>query len=182
MKEDCSKQYDKIADSYDELFVDKDSIGENNIVSSMLSGFEGSVCDIGCGTGLLLSLIDIKPDKYLGIDVSRKMVDKLISKFPKFRDSVIVDNAENHLREISQAENIVSLFGSVSYVDFEQIKNIGKTKSRLFLMFYAENYVPVTYKETGVYVEHNRYSLGLLKHIFKDCYVFRFNNYYIVKR
>ncbi|MFQ8804141.1 MAG: class I SAM-dependent methyltransferase [Alistipes indistinctus] len=32
---------------------------------------EGSILDVGCGTGLLIELVNITPSKYVGVDPSR---------------------------------------------------------------------------------------------------------------
>ena len=41
------------------------------------------VLDLGCGTGLLLELLALQPEDYLGIDHSEKMLEELQSKFPE---------------------------------------------------------------------------------------------------
>ena len=41
------------------------------------------VLDLGCGTGLLLELLALQPEDYLGIDPSQKMLDELRRKFPE---------------------------------------------------------------------------------------------------
>ena len=41
------------------------------------------VLDLGCGTGLLLELLALQPEDYLGIDHSEKMLEELQRKFPE---------------------------------------------------------------------------------------------------
>ena len=41
------------------------------------------VLDLGCGTGLLLELLAVQPEDYLGIDPSEKMLDEFRRKFPE---------------------------------------------------------------------------------------------------
>ena len=41
------------------------------------------VLDLGCGTGLLLELLALQPEDYIGIDPSEKMLEELQSKFPE---------------------------------------------------------------------------------------------------
>ena len=41
------------------------------------------VLDLGCGTGLLLELLALQPEDYLGIDPSEKMLEELQRKFPE---------------------------------------------------------------------------------------------------
>ena len=41
------------------------------------------VLDLGCGTGLLLELLALQPEDYVGIDPSEKMLEELQRKFPE---------------------------------------------------------------------------------------------------
>ena len=41
------------------------------------------VLDLGCGTGLLLELLALQPEDYIGIDPSEKMLEELQRKFPE---------------------------------------------------------------------------------------------------
>ena len=67
-------QYDKIASKYDTLFRDETSLVENREVGQMLPPLNGSILDIGCGTGLLTEIAEIDPQEYLGIDPSKGML------------------------------------------------------------------------------------------------------------
>ena len=41
------------------------------------------VLDLGCGSGLLLELLALQPEDYIGIDPSEKMLEELQRKFPE---------------------------------------------------------------------------------------------------
>lgn len=59
-------QYDDIASKYDTLFRDETSLVENHEVGEMLPPLNGSILDIGCGTGLLAEITNVDPQDYLG--------------------------------------------------------------------------------------------------------------------
>ena len=109
-------QYDEIADMYDGLFTDSDSLSENAEVGEMLLPLVGSVLDIGCGTGLLTEIVDINADKYCGIDPSIKMLDVFYSKHPEFIHTVAAPY-DGKIVNCNRYDNIISLFGSASYLN-----------------------------------------------------------------
>jgi SAM-dependent methyltransferase len=81
-----SRAYDEVASTYDELYQDPDSVAENNAVRGLLRGMGiercGGVVDLGCGTGLLLDLVDVVGTHYRGYDLSPGMVQKATEKHP----------------------------------------------------------------------------------------------------
>ena len=84
-----NKYYDKIAKEYDKIYSDPISIAENQIVLDFINENVGSknkikkILDIGCGTGLMLELYEKyapRAEYYCGIDISKKMLEKLNKK------------------------------------------------------------------------------------------------------
>ena len=64
-------QYNDLAWEYDNLFKDQSFIKENQEIADMLDIIKHEkIYDIGCGTGLLLDLLPIQPENYIGIDPS----------------------------------------------------------------------------------------------------------------
>ena len=135
-------QYDAVAESYDSLFKDKASIEENRKIASMLFEVSGIFLDVGCGTGLLLDILKVSPDEYWGIDPSSKMLDVFRKKHPEYNNLCIPFELLN--LKFATFNSIVALFGSASYIDIEALTDIPEGKN-IFLMFYKENYHPVTY-------------------------------------
>ncbi len=174
--------YDEIAQVYDSLFNDAESLYENKVVKDMMAPVKGSVYDIGCGTGLLLEMLDVCPNGYTGIDPSVGMIEEFKRKHPSFSRCLAVTRFEDDLPGALSCDNWVSLFGAVSYVEKDFLKGLQTHGKGLFLMFYDKDYVPVTYKKTGIYVEHSVYDAEELKRMFPDSYVYKFNNYIIVYR
>lgn len=172
-------EYDCIADKYDSLFTDTESLKENEYVAERLRKISGSVFDVGCGTGLLLDLIKIEPSKYFGCDPSRKMLNNLKQQHPLFAQRVQCSTFED-CQDFVNYDNVISTFGSISYIRPKYIKRLAAAKSRKFLMFYKPEYTPVTYIKTNVYCFHYRYTIETLREVFSDCKVEYYNNYIIV--
>lgn len=174
-------QYDAIADMYDELFIDENSLKENEEVGEMLRPLKGTVLDIGCGTGLLTEIMPIEPDMYMGVDPSKKMLDKFKAKHPLFRN-LICASYDGTVVDCNGFDNVISLFGSPSYLSNMSLLRISKYKGRLFLMFYKEGYHPVTYEMCNVEFKHKVHSKKVLQSLFGSENVKDYNNYLIVSR
>lgn len=170
-------QYDAIAESYDSLFKDEVSIEENNKIASMLFDVPGIILDVGCGTGLLLDILKVPLDEYFGIDSSNEMLEIFRKKHPKYHNLCIPFEMFN--LKFMVFNTIVALFGSASYIEIETLMDIPKGKN-LFLMFYKENYHPVTYERSGYELEYYEHLKCELEEGFPHCEVKEFGNYYIV--
>ena len=173
-------EYYQIANRYETLFKDTASLEQNQRIADMLYGIEGSILDLGCGTGLLLELIDITPDRYRGIDPSREMLNIFRAKHPEYTRKTCKTAFEEDGDNYTKSDNVIALFGSASYVMPAYLCNLAKTHKGLFLMFYKVGYYPVTYEKTGVAMHHFNYKKGWLEAMFTDCEVTDFDNYYIV--
>ncbi|CAN5507622.1 hypothetical protein BH10ACI2_BH10ACI2_04160 [soil metagenome] len=167
--------YDLIADRYDTLFIDQDSLDENREVMNMTAPRpEDRILDIGCGTGLFLRYFP--HNEYVGIDPSARMLRKLGLHFPFQADSVI--NAR--FEEFYDAEGfdlIIALFGAANYIQpakWASVCDLLRPSGRLFAMFYQEHYLPVTYEKCGVAFPHyylseydlSKFTLTEYKHTF----------------
>lgn len=177
----CS-QYDKIAQEYDSLFLDEESIRENKEVGAMLSPLSGLVYDIGCGTGLLIDIMpSIAPENYIGVDPSMGMLERFKDKHPEYADRLLNIPFEANDDEYKHCDCVVSLFGSISYCSGTAMYRLALNKKcKKFLMFYKPDYYPVTYLKTRVSFDHSHLSLERLKITFFDCKVFEYHNYIIV--
>jgi hypothetical protein len=175
-----SGQYNDIAWNYDKLFDEQSFQEENEEIADMLNSPSlDKVYDVGCGTGLLLELLDIAPQDYIGIDPSWSMIKVCREKFPEHK--FLIDKLETyrtfHLKEDA---TVVSLFGSMNYVLPEYLDRVRDFGSKYFLMFYAWDYEPITYDKTGKKFYHHKHSLEKLKAIYNEANVFEWKNYYIV--
>lgn len=175
-------QYDTIAKEYDSLFTDEQSIKENKEIASMLSSVKGSVLDIGCGTGLLLDLMDISKRNYWGVDSSKEMLKAFAKNHPEhttanstFEDFCKLFNNPY----LVLPEYFISLFGSVSYISIMPLLGL-PLLGKVFLMFYREDYKPRTYELTGCNFNHYVHPMERLQALFPSCEIKEFSNYYIV--
>lgn len=143
--DDIGKIYDEVAAKYDALYVHKLDRNENALVSAMLRGYtDGKVVDLGCGTGLALSLDGVAPERYLGIDVSRGMLERARAKYPgatfKLADMVCVPVPD------ASVDSVISLFGSLSYVHkpiwvVTEINRILRPGGQFFIMAYGMGHI-----------------------------------------
>lgn len=174
-------QYDDIASKYDTLFRDETSLVENREVGEMLPPLRGSVLDIGCGTGLLTEITEIAPQSYFGIDPSKGMLEQFRNKHPNFGTRLTCEPFDGKNVDCKDFDNIISLFGSPSYLSLPAVTAISKSKAQKFLMFYKEEYHPVTYEKCKVEFKHNFYSKKTLRILFGENKVSEYHNYIIVK-
>lgn len=76
-------EYGSIATSYDERYTSDMCRAENEAVCELLNRYGVSsrrTLDVGCGTGFALDCIKI--DRYLGVDISREMIEIARQKHP----------------------------------------------------------------------------------------------------
>ena len=174
-------QYDIIAEKYDSLFSDPESVNENKELSRMLSSLSGTVFEIGCGTGLLVDLLAISPDRYMGVDPSSRMVSVFLGRHPEFSGRIAIEPF-SYSSPIGDYDNVVSIFGSMSYISSDYLDFIFRSDKRLFLMFYKPGYYPLTYIRSGIEFSHYSYSRDDLAMYFSDSSICEFGNYFIVSR
>jgi hypothetical protein len=173
----ASERYNKIAYKYDTLFTSDSFKKENDEIIDMLKPYlyNVGILDVGCGTGLLLDMFTIDPTFYTGIDPSYGMIKQARLKHPihKFK----LDKLETY---IGYDNTMVSLFGSMNYVLPDYLHKVDELSQRHFLMFYKNNYKPVTYDIANVEMYPFKYNKKELKSKFKNSKIKTWNNYYIV--
>lgn len=148
--------YDRIAESYDSAFASPESLAEDRAVMDLIGDTHGlNVLDIGSGTGLFLR--HNVPATYTGIDPSHGMTERLLAEFPEYERSIIVAPFERFYTTRTY-DLVISLFGSLNYIEPSFTATIPKLVApggRAFLMFFMEDYIPVTYARTGAVVENS---------------------------
>ena len=176
-------EYSCVANNYDDYFSDNSSIHEDSLLSAELNKLKGtSWIDIGCGTGLGARLCPSYVSSYLGIDPSASMLArfKLSKCFSDLR--LINDYAENVYLDFF-ADTVISLYGSISYLEpacIERIKDFISRKGTIFLMAYKDDYVPVIHKRMNRAPKIKTNNKQLIN-LFPNCDVtdFGLNNQYL---
>jgi hypothetical protein len=155
---DCN--YDSVAGVYDSLYQDKESKDEDYIVQSIISGYiEGkSVLDIGCGTGLLYSMIGSQC-QYTGIDISAKMIEVFSAKYPQAK---AIKTTFEAYSSRGRHDIAISLFGGISHVKPEYVRKVNDLADKYFLMFYSPGYNLKLEAETGFSFPHYEDGLSVL--------------------
>ena len=78
--------YDRISFGYDDLYKDELSLAEDMLIKKLLELHVqpgASVLDCGCDTGLARKLLYDVDYQYVGIDISRGMLDVAERNFPR---------------------------------------------------------------------------------------------------
>lgn len=175
VEEPAADAYDQIAPEYDAMWSGPEAREEDRAVIDMIGYAGGSILDVGCGTGLLLEHLQ-RPDFYIGIDPSRRMLDGLKNKFPV---ASVVQAGLETFASGQTFDYVVSLFGSPSYIPGDGLRRIPRLLSprgRYFLMFYREGYDPLTYRMAGVQAPHFHHPRNILPGKVTD-----FHNFFIIE-
>lgn len=82
------------------------------------------VCDLGCGTGVLIPFILKKKGNYTGIDFSKEMLDSIKKKYPKETLNHTVNLLLNDFKNIDESKiyDVLVGLGFIEY--FEEPQNI----------------------------------------------------------
>jgi hypothetical protein len=140
--------YDGIATEYDRIWSPSDGDERSALldVVSSLRLDNPTTLDIGCGTGAVLDLGITSPEKYVGVDPSRAMLNELVMKQGKSRvASLIPKRMQDALEDLRDQnfELVIAAFGSASYLDAELVRQLPALCSgSLLLMTYRDGYLP----------------------------------------
>tara|TARA_Y100001973_G_C5189114_1_gene329741 strand:- start:379 stop:1038 length:660 start_codon:yes stop_codon:yes gene_type:complete len=113
---DTATMYDAISSVYDELYEEENDLKENSQIGAVLRHVRGQkILDIGCGSGLLLRMLNLAPRDYLGIDISKGMINKAKHNYPHhiFLQDNLVHLSTVNLNSIDYA---ISLFECYNYI------------------------------------------------------------------
>jgi len=112
--------WDRLAASYDDLYKDRWSWLEDEHLAKRVRRLyaeagEGSVLDIGCGTGLGLEMLP-EGANYYGVDVSPRMIAVAKAKHPAYRHHFQASDMV-HLKGVpsDSFDLVISLHGPLSY-------------------------------------------------------------------
>lgn len=136
--------YNQLASSYDTRYRDTIHFVEEEIIASHIPAIADNqkVLDIGCGTGNMITVGQIKPEQYTGIDISDNMLQQAEKKYPDY--TFAYHDAKKPL--IEEFAVVLSIFGQANYMGIydwiEAIEfNIAKGGKFLSVM-YSDSYKP----------------------------------------
>ncbi len=74
-------------ETYNDVLENNNEIGRHGIIAEYINRIikKGDILDIGCGTGILAELLDMKLFNYLGIDLSKEALKKATEKLPALK-------------------------------------------------------------------------------------------------
>lgn len=136
--------YDRMAQTYDDLYLTPEDEAENRAIGDMLAEYPGPFLDIGCGTGLGARLVP--SDDYFGIDASSGMVSVAADKGLAV---ATIDAAEYWPEPEFKPGTAIALFGAASYLPRHVVERIPEMAPHWFLMFYREGHYPRAYNVAG---------------------------------
>jgi ubiquinone/menaquinone biosynthesis C-methylase UbiE len=137
-----SSYWDNISLKYDTTYQDEWSREENEYVANLIKPFckeANNIIDLGCGTGLGYSICKkINPNiKYLGIDISQKMLDQLLKNYPKV--NILQANIAERIDVKSKSKDLaICIFTAFSYSNkpensLTEIHRILKPNGKIFI-------------------------------------------------
>jgi len=139
---DTLSDYDMRGDEFDRM----------EIAGMIKPRLNGRVLEIGCGSGLMTQLLDIKREDYLGIDPSWRMIEEF-----RKAQNLIVWHTDFESVNLKRKYDFVFAFGSASYVRpeyWERLSNILSDGGTYLLTFYTSGYakpMDVVWKAGGVH-------------------------------
>ena len=118
---EISKIYNQVADCYDKKYLEPIHKIEDTILSKILksciSDKTNNILDIGCGTGHVVNLGEIKKEIYHGIDISEKSIHLARKKFPDHRFYISdVTNCNLHIK----SDLLLCIYGQLNYLGLNQ--------------------------------------------------------------
>lgn len=141
--------YDQISTDYEGVFTDEFSLDEDIQMANFTSrhNLTGKTLEIGCGSGMVTRNLIFNHDNYIGIDPSWQMLEQF--KAIDALNGLAVEHTDfESFYTRDKYDFIFATYGAASYVRPEfwnRINNILERGGSFLLMFYADDYVPVTH-------------------------------------
>lgn len=164
-EQNVAGQYDQLAHLYDNAYAGPLYEREDRIVARYLRSMipkDSQVLDVGCGTGKGYELLP-KPMTYVGVDISRKMLEVARHKYPSV--TLIEASAERLPFGENEFDAVISTFGSLSHVAdpvvaVQEIARVLRPNGKLFIMVYG----PQTFNKKSRDSTHEPYKIRAFTH------------------
>ena len=150
--------YDEISTVYEDVFTNDTSADEDVQVADFISrhNLTGKTLEIGCGSGMVTRNLFFNRGEYLGIDPSFKMIEEFKAHDSLTWLSTIHTDFESFYTK-EKYNCIFATYGAASYVRPEFWYRLNEMLERggsFVLMFYADDYVPVTHISTQIEIPY----------------------------
>ena len=107
--------FNKRAEDWDENVPQKSIEVAEDFIKDYKIGKKDSILDVGCGTGILYSILeDRNPSYYLGLDISPKMLEVFKNKFPEANVKKI--DFETNI-ELNKTFDYVIIFDTIPHLE-----------------------------------------------------------------
>ena len=141
--------YDQICQDYEAMFANEVGEDEDIQIADYISrhNLNGRILEIGCGTGMVTRNLIFDRRQYLGIDPSWEMLEKFRNN-PKLCDLQVLHTDFESFCPRGKYRCVFATYGAASYVrpDFwKRLNDILEVGGTFLLMFYADDYYPVTH-------------------------------------
>jgi len=142
-------QYDEISEDYEKVFYNDVSADEDVQIAQLITrhNLSGRILEIGCGSGMVTRNLILDPDNYVGVDPSEKMLNLFNSRETLKNLRTVHTDFESYADQ-KKFNFMFATYGAASYVRPEfwtRINSMLERGGTFFLMFYADNYMPVTH-------------------------------------
>lgn len=174
--------FDDIALTYDTIFDGEFFKEENKLLFNKLGYEHGSVLDVGCGTGIFLDY-EI-PEAYVGVDISKTMLEVLKDKHDH-RKMRLINTTIKDLYLPEKYNYVIALYGQGSYLsdsEMSKLVDYAKDDGKVFIMIYKEGIIPYVNRFTNLEPDYN--TLHDYENTIKSrgLTVEEFHNYHILTR
>ncbi len=97
IKRDVKEHYDKLADTYDDLYGEEQKAKIESALNLISSRRFDAAVDVGCGTGLLFNSIKDRSTIIIGVDISRKLLRRAHEKTRNKSNIMLINADADHL-------------------------------------------------------------------------------------
>lgn len=141
--------YDSIAEDYESTFLEEYFMDEDVQTADIISrhNTSGRTLEIGCGSGMVTRNLIFDREKFIGIDPSANMLEKFHA-VPQLADLKTICADFESFNDSDRFNFVFATYGAASYVRPEfwnRLTDILECGGTFLLMFYADDYVPVTH-------------------------------------
>ena len=133
------KLFDHFAENYEKV-LDKVNYKVVSEIKKILDNVEGTILDLGCGTGLVGKALKSEKNKIIGVDISAKMLEVAASSgvYEELLEVDILEYLNNKDFFTPQGRGVNLIVAADVFSYFKELKDIVKACKRVPLVFSIE--------------------------------------------